>query len=1094
MKTKLFLYCMVMISMLNLHAAEPLKVWKGIELGAIRFSSRNAAAAIFKGVSDTKTPNGNAAMEIHLKDGSQTKNAWDIQLNYLYNGSLQSGHNYEITFMCMAEKPGQIHMIPAQTQKPYASVDSFAFTKVDVDTKWSNAKIMFTPKKDWSPENLAIPRMMFANYGNLGKIYIGQITLREKPTVVPYILSNDWKVFQNVKAPENFSNIPEYLPSDNNFTSGKSTMVNSRQVIMGKTGIDLSANNGHVSAKQCAVLYSAFNSPVGGVMYVGISADWWMELYVNGKCIYSSMKDGNGTSSYTPDDHIVEVPVKAGKNILAVKVLSGSAGWRFVCGKPTKDINDLSLMTIKSGKDWKPIDETRFIVKSGTALDFSNFLDLHKPAGVMGKVVVNSSGKFAFEKSSGKKALFRGFNAGFLWKIDRFTKEQLNDFAINVARQGYNAVRFQGLDMGLCGGSSPNISNSNFDDALQNDDVVFDEQTQDKIDYLLSRLKANGIYYNIDLMNNHGYVHRQLWVKPKSRWQGGFKVQLLYNSAHRRHWEKAIRKILNHTNPYTGIAFKDDPALFCIEPLNEQDIRFSEPGLGDLTPGFKKYLKTKYKNEGALRKVWGLDATFESIPDVSEKLLRRGDVRSKDAGDFLIATMSETTKWYTGILRDCGYTGLLTQWDMIMRTMEMPARALLPVIAQHTYFEHPQMSPTKNLVVKSPHNRLCYGNEHGDLKYDTLCAQRSSLNSSYCRAAAIVRYLDRPFMITEYSHGFFSRFRHERGLFFGAYAALQGWSGLFVHGQMVNPESEVEYPLVYFENQRDPISRASEIIVASAWHRGDVKEANHIVEMKLSDKALFPKHYLSAFGDDYGKLSMLTKIGLTYPEITPISPVGKIKPDITLIPEEFSNLDVRMWFATASNANGTLLPSLIGKLKSASILQKDNATDIAKGIYQSDTREITLDSKNETMTVITPYMEGALLKTGVSVSLKNMTISSCSKPASVALIALEKSVELSSAKHLLMVFSTNALNEGMIFSDADMTRMVEIGKKRLLLETAKLSVDINTDKSSVKVYPLYLDGTRMKEIPAVIDNGKVKLSINTADIESGAVFFELLLQ
>ena len=65
--------------------------------------------------------------------------------------------------------------------------------------------------------------------------------------------------------------------------------------------------------------------------------------------------------------------------------------------------------------------------------------------------------------------------------------------------------------------------------------------------------------------------------------------------------------------------------------------------------------------------------------------------------------------------------------------------------------------------------------------------QGSSLSSSYFRSAAAVRFLDRPYMITEYSQSFPNQYRHERGLYFGSYAALQGWDNLTPHEDMVRP-------------------------------------------------------------------------------------------------------------------------------------------------------------------------------------------------------------------------------------------------------------------------------------------------------------------
>lgn len=62
-------------------------------------------------------------------------------------------------------------------------------------------------------------------------------------------------------------------------------------------------------------------------------------------------------------------PAREGRrNLLVAKVLSGSQGWRFVCGVPA---GVPGLLWVHSDSRWKPDDMNRLQVKAGTALDFS---------------------------------------------------------------------------------------------------------------------------------------------------------------------------------------------------------------------------------------------------------------------------------------------------------------------------------------------------------------------------------------------------------------------------------------------------------------------------------------------------------------------------------------------------------------------------------------------------------------------------------------------------------------------------------------------------------------------------------------------------
>lgn len=93
--------------------------------------------------------------------------------------------------------------------------------------------------------------------------------------------------------------------------------------VAGKTG-DL---------KSHAVLYCTITSPADGIAEIGIGCDWYFEAYVNGTLCATTMKDGNGDSSYQPSNHPFFIPVKRGENLLAIHTGRGSYTWSFACAK-----------------------------------------------------------------------------------------------------------------------------------------------------------------------------------------------------------------------------------------------------------------------------------------------------------------------------------------------------------------------------------------------------------------------------------------------------------------------------------------------------------------------------------------------------------------------------------------------------------------------------------------------------------------------------------------------------------------------------------------------------------------------------------------
>jgi len=1093
MKKSLYVLLVVIFLTNVADAAEALRIWNYSKMSDLRFSVEKGNDASLM-LSDTVvTPDGEKCIEVDLKKVNPSAKYWDIQLKYKADGEIiKAGETYDIVFYCKATSQGIIQFTAALYDKPWTSIKS-SQGAFEVGLKWYKAKLRFTADKDYSVP-LALPRMMLGNYAEGSKIYIGPLLLQKALPKIPLALNDSWDVFAKVIPPENYEKIPDGLNGD-----GKAGIVKPQKIKVEGNEINFSKLVSGFKSSDCAIIYNRFEAAKEGVMKVGFAADWWTEIYVNGKKIYDNLGPGNGKDTFTVNDHVVEFPVIKGENLLAVKVLSGSNGWRFIYGESENLPENSNIYVVRESKEWKKVN-SKFIVKEGTALDFTNLTGKPSAAGTFGRVIVNKHGKLAFEKNPEKAVRFLSFNLAISsWRLKAhiWTKDDIEEFADAVCRQGYNMIRLHYVSRFLLGykvHNRPLKSISEVGIAQKVEDIPFDDGNIDRLDYLIACFKKRGVYVNLDLMSGStGYTlgYPQVGDFDHER----FDIQLLVNGKYRNHWKIAIEYLMNRKNKYTGLSLNEDPVIALVEPFNEQDLRlYSTKTISVLTPKFIEFLKRKYTTDKMLADAWGVSAmTFNSIPTINEDMLKGGDARAKDTGDFLIELMSETTRWYYTTLKNAGYHGLFSQWDMIMRTMEIPVRSLMPVIAQHAYFSHPSMGKlkTKNLAVKSDNwSYVC-----GSKKFDILVPQSSSLNSTYFRASAMARFLDRPYLITEYSHSAYNKYRHERGLYFSAYAALQGWDSLAAHGKVVASKYTTYEPFVAFENSVDPISRACEVVSALVWRRGDVKEAEHSIEVKLSSDELFPKHYLAAISDDYGKLSMLTKIGITYPEVKPLIPVGHVSSDLVFKPEDFSPLAVKQWYVAASSKeDGAFIRKLSVTLKSNKILQSDNKTDISKGLYQSETGEILLDIKQQEMYVTSPKLEGVILKMNKRINLGALKILSCSKPASIVVASIDNDKSIVESKRLLLVLSTNALNNNMVFENKSMQVLAEVGSLPPLMVAAEISLKLknNNENTAVKVYSLNLDGTRQQELACENKDGELHLRIDFSELEYATPFFEIV--
>ena len=74
---------------------------------------------------------------------------------------------------------------------------------------------------------------------------------------------------------------------------------------------------------------------------VGTSAEWYYQLNVNGKAVFSCLKDGNGVMD-GPFSHVVRLPLKEGENIITFYIRGGNRGLYFhflPLPEPLRDIS-----------------------------------------------------------------------------------------------------------------------------------------------------------------------------------------------------------------------------------------------------------------------------------------------------------------------------------------------------------------------------------------------------------------------------------------------------------------------------------------------------------------------------------------------------------------------------------------------------------------------------------------------------------------------------------------------------------------------------------------------------------------------------------
>lgn len=1080
-----------------------------------------------------KTPEGQRAFEITAVRESESKDEWKCQLLFTSTLTITKGHPYRVRFWARSTERGVTEAMANLGLAPYTELGPTARQAFRLESNWTLCAFEFTADRDWDGR-LTVPRIMFKGFPVGAKIYVGSVTVRDLSMASTLDLRPVANFgFADPKAADGVGGWSDQGP-DNDFAEfpvrqkefcgipfqivdpvknqGKGIVVfDSPSLKTGVRQISLPVSGTEVAPKYLYLLqtlcgYSASGSePVGKILFTladGTTqelpvvpgrdmADWWQPKKLpNGLVGYTGRNRSSEVGVYLSR---YEMPAKPVKQITLET--TAMKQW-VVVGATLSDFTAEEVQVpeerIVANEQWKAADLADLAVKPGSALDFSALVT-REPAGTLGRLVVNAQGRPVFEKKPEKPVRF--FTCPVLpdqvltTKTAR-THEDIDRYAEAIARQGYNMVRLHFLDAYLMGTAAGNGPVTKMDPTYFGDPatIPFHAENFDRILYFVSCLKKRGIYILLDLgTNTSGYTDVSPWrnnMKP-----GEYPLRLFVDPKARANWRAGNLKLLTTVNPYTGVPLAKDPIITAVVFYNEQNTRFSYGSkgndLGDtFYPAWKKWVQAKYKTVDAMQKAWAgaeklpSPLTFDNVPIIDEARYNTGGPLGQDMAKFMVELSRDLTKWYDSVVREAGYPGLTVQWDFILRQSEIPLRAMMPVIVMHGYQAHPSdwVRPGSTIDQNSS---LTYG-------------------GGYFRWLAPTRMLDRPFLISESGHVFWNRYRHEQGLFFSSYAALQDWDCIALSHI---PAHLWLKPMESFNNTgNDPINRASEVIAALAFLRADVASSTHTVEFPLTQKEIFDSGnaYARAFNYDLSMLYTLCKVGISYTgDLTPIAPGAKVTSNLKIKASDGSTFKDHGAFGTVESdaKSETGLARAVRQIRESGIIDKANVTDVSKRLYQSDTKELTLGMDGDgLLTVITPRLEGVVMKQDKPFALKNLTVNTCSVPAMVAAASLDKGKTLDTADRLIVVFSTDALNSGMRFSSPARTTILDNGKLPVLIQVGKVSVTIaNRTLTNPVAYALKFNGERGDKLPVTVADGRLTVTMDTSKLAIGpSPFIEIV--
>jgi hypothetical protein len=221
------------------------------------------------------------------------------------------------------------------------------------------------------------------------------------------------------------------------------------------------------------------------------------------------------------------------------------------------------------------------------------------------RVAADTNGHFVV---NGQRIRFLGVN--FAGDSPFMPTNNADAVAARLAKFGVNAIRFHHMD-------APWAYNGGLLAYTAATSTNFNPAQLDRVHYLVSRLKAHGIYSDINLLVGREYESSD-GLGPEVTgmdWKDSHILGYFYDPALALQKDYAT-KLLTPTNRYTGLPLAKDPAVAFVEIINENGIvqKWLDGGLDrlparyatNLQARWNTWLVARYTNDAAMLAAWNI--------------------------------------------------------------------------------------------------------------------------------------------------------------------------------------------------------------------------------------------------------------------------------------------------------------------------------------------------------------------------------------------------------------------------------------------------------------------------------------------------------
>jgi hypothetical protein len=509
---------------------------------------------------------------------------------------------------------------------------------------------------------------------------------------------------------------------------------------------------------------------------------------------------------------------------------------------------------LHGGKHMKKQIKINLTEPNRGVLNYAHLLDA--PAGKHG-FVESRDGHLYF--GDGVRARFLGFNIAARSNTpDHATAEKI---AERFASLGVNLIRMHAADAPIS--DEPTTWSSCRQAPLldydRNSTRQFHPEGLDRFDYLFAKLKEKGIYIHFDLLVAREFVEGDSLDYP-GHFPSTLKRYTMYNKRLIELQKEYAQNFLTHVNPYTGLAYVDDPAIVTVQINNEDSAIKGDMG-ADLTDQMKPYrdevqrrfnyfLLAKYETRDRMKEAWTYDGicalgdnedpaqgTVEVImgdfhqptnDPMGQWDAPCGPARYHDFMEFGILMNQNFYQDMKNFLISLGVKVPIVASNLVAGAADVYGHTVGDMMENNTYFNHPLL-PIQN------GNNLVFGpTEYVSVNPLTMQTGVGAMATSLLNLAAVAVVADKPFMVSEWNEYGLHPFHSTSFVHTVAYACLNDWDGLILYNHHTSekaadePEDEI---WSVFDAYNDPALICQWGFMATMFLKGLVSAAKNRVDV-----------------------------------------------------------------------------------------------------------------------------------------------------------------------------------------------------------------------------------------------------------------------